>query len=163
MMYFVHRRYLVALALAVVAAVAAVVVPRVAHTIHEDQVTAKLAAGERTLASAFKRLKMPAGFILIRAGSPLGADCLGRCYRVDKRTPAVAVLIPAIFRSVGVDDAAQHGICSRISGVCSFSIPIEQRPVVEPIDVFIEPLVTCRSLSTRCSNLDASEVSFSYF
>jgi hypothetical protein len=161
-MYYVHRRYLVGLALAVVVAAASIVVPRVAHTIHEDQVSADFAAGDRAVAVAFKHLKLPSGFVAVRRG-PLDNACLSaRCYRVEKPSRIVAAtIIPKIFRRIGANDAAEHGSCST-SATCEFSIPIGPPSGGGEIDVWINPLENCQSLSPRrgCRPANASVVTF---
>jgi hypothetical protein len=161
-MYYVHRRYLIGLALAVIVAATAVVVPRVAHKLHEDQVNAGFAAGDRAVAAAFKHLKVPSGFAVVHGG-PLADACLSaRCYRVEKSSRAVAAtIIPQIFRRIGVNDAAQHGSCST-TATCNFSIPLGPPSWDAEISVWINPLENCQSLSPRrgCKPANASVVSF---
>ena len=161
-MYYVHRRYLIGLALAVIVAAAAVVVPKVAHKIHEDHINAEFAAGARAVTAAYKHLKVPGDFTAVHGG-PLADACLSaRCYRVEKSSRAVAAtIIPQIFRHVGVNDAAQHGSCST-TATCTFSIPIGPPSGAGEIDVSIIPLENCQSLSPRrgCKPANASVVSF---
>jgi len=162
--YYVHQRYLVALAIAVLATVAALVVPRITHAIHENEVNAAINATDREVTSDLSHLKVPKSFIPVTSG-PLLADCLlsSRCYRVDRAPQAVASMIAGIFRTVGVNDAARHGSCSQTSGTCEFSVPVGSQAFIESIDVFIQQLDQCQSLTPRrgCKPANASEVTFS--
>jgi hypothetical protein len=150
-MYYVRRRFVVALAVAIVATIAAVVDPKIAQKLHDDQVKADVAAGNRVLARAFLRLRLPSAFVPVPTASPLGrANCIGfgRCYRVNRTAGRdVAMMLPVAFEHIGVPPSHQVGGCH--PGGCDYSMIVEDRPEVEAISVTILPLVHCNVASPQ--------------
>jgi hypothetical protein len=160
---YVGRRYLAALGVVVLATVAVLVVPRIAHAIHERNVNAEIRAAGQAHSLALKRLRVPDTFSPIRSG-PLLADCFGaRCYLVHKSPRAVAATIGAIVRGVGITDVSHHGSCSSTGSTCEFSLPVGPPSFTESFDVWIDQLSQCESLTPRrgCKPANASMVTFS--
>ncbi len=115
-----HRRYAVALLLAVALAVAYAVIPRIADGIRAEQARQDLAAAT----AALHRLKRPAGFVQLDSGSDCPAEVWYRCYLVAKPTDQVATSIPGLLSSI---DAQTHqGLIGRAVHLprCSTTAPL---------------------------------------
>lgn len=144
---YLRRRYTIALIVVVLAALAAIVVPRVT----DSSVQAQLQAELNTSTSAFERLKVPSAFVLVAKG--LSNKCLASlCYRAPESSRAAAKTFPAILRSVGIPSGSTHGVCST-SGICTVSALLDDNS----IGITSYPLVGCRS-ARRCTQTNASLV-----
>jgi hypothetical protein len=103
----IRRRYLVALAIAAIAGVAAVVVPPIAASIRAQQARADLAAAN----TAFSRLRVPADFRPLPATDKVGCPSGLLCYYVAEPTTAFskASLIGILTRIGAKYDARPSG------------------------------------------------------
>jgi hypothetical protein len=111
--FVVRRRYLVALALAVVAGVASLAVPPIVASIRAQQARADLAAAN----TAFSRLRVPADFRPWPAADTIVCPSGLRCYYAAEPTTAIAKgTLVAILRGVGAQQDAGRCYSGRMFG-----------------------------------------------
>jgi hypothetical protein len=145
--YFVRRRFLAGLALAVIATVVVLVVPRGPHYPSIAQLNAQYRAAERVERVDLGRLRVPLSFTSIHQGA-LARYCAGRCYLVRESPEGVAAEVGAIFRTIGITNAASREVCFPRSGPalqCMFQVPVEADNPVVSIYVEIWQVYNCRS------------------
>jgi hypothetical protein len=103
----IRRRYLVALAIAAIAGVAAIVVPPIAASIRAQQARADLAAAN----TAFSHLRVPTDFRPLPATDTIGCLSGVRCYYVAEPTTSISktILIENLTRIGAKYDDSNSG------------------------------------------------------
>jgi len=99
-MFAIRRIYLALLAVAALAAIGSVVVPKVSSAIHTQDARDALIAAD----TAFGHLTVPRDFVVLKS-NPRDCALSYPCYRVPRPMRSVAGQLPGILRSAGV-----HGV-----------------------------------------------------